>query len=211
MPSSHPKNLDDWVWKCCTRENFCGTFLGNYGRKCCWSFDYRVWELLQEKSTGKFRQNLSLGNPPKYPLQNPLKRQIIGENLAGPLITVETKIIADPEKYIQQKLLFFVRDRPCLELIIISSNFQAVLLLGEKYWNHSESSNTSKKVLKITGPALSRINSVVISARTVQGLGAFSRKSTGAFRQNLSLAKSTEICAAKSTETSAALSVRNSP
>ena len=47
-----------------------------------------------------------------------------------------TKIIADPEKCFQelisQNLLILLRDRSCLELIIVSSNFQAFLLLEEK-------------------------------------------------------------------------------
>ena len=43
--------------------------------------------------------------------------------------TVGTKIIVDPEKcfqeFISEKLLILLRDGPCLELIIVSSNFQA--------------------------------------------------------------------------------------
>ena len=50
--------------------------------------------------------------------------------------TVGTKIIADPEKCFQEliseKLLILLRDWPSLELIIVSSNFQALLLLQEK-------------------------------------------------------------------------------
>ena len=50
--------------------------------------------------------------------------------------TVGTKIIADPEncfqELISEKLLIFLRDGPCLELIIVSSNFQALLLLQDK-------------------------------------------------------------------------------
>ena len=46
------------------------------------------------------------------------------------------QIIADPEKYFQEliseKLLIFLRDGPCLELIIASSNFQALLRLQDK-------------------------------------------------------------------------------
>ena len=45
-------------------------------------------------------------------------------------------IIADPEKYFQEliseKLLILLRDGLCLELIIVSSNFQALLLWQEK-------------------------------------------------------------------------------
>ena len=50
--------------------------------------------------------------------------------------TVGTKIIADPEKCFQEliseKLLILLRDGHCVELIIVSSNFQALLLLQEK-------------------------------------------------------------------------------
>ena len=51
-------------------------------------------------------------------------------------ITVGTKIIADPEKCFQEviseKLLILLRDGPGLELIIVSSNFQALLLAQDK-------------------------------------------------------------------------------
>ena len=44
--------------------------------------------------------------------------------------TVGTRIIADPEKWfrelISETLLILSRDRPCLELIIVSSKFQAL-------------------------------------------------------------------------------------
>ena len=50
--------------------------------------------------------------------------------------TVGTKIIADPEKCFQEliseKLLILLRDRPCLELIIVSINFKALLFLQDK-------------------------------------------------------------------------------
>ena len=50
--------------------------------------------------------------------------------------TVGTKIIADPEKCFQElvseKLLILLRDGPCLALIMVSSNFHALLLLQEK-------------------------------------------------------------------------------
>ena len=63
---------------------------------------------------------------------------------------------------------FFFRDEPCLESIIVSSNFQALLLLQDKLLEIGlKAINSSKKVLKIIGPALFRINSVIISARTV--------------------------------------------
>ena len=57
--------------------------------------------------------------------------------------TVGTKIIAGPEKCFQEliseKLLILLRDRPCLELIIVSSNLQALLFLRTNYWNQSDS------------------------------------------------------------------------
>ena len=50
--------------------------------------------------------------------------------------TVGTKIIADSEKcflqLISEKVLILLRDRLCLELIIVSSNVQALLLLQDK-------------------------------------------------------------------------------
>ena len=66
-----------------------------------------------------------------------ISRQIYRLEVAeGFHITVGTKIIADPEKCFQEliseKLLIFLRDGPCLELIIVSSNFQALLLLQDK-------------------------------------------------------------------------------
>ena len=83
--------------------------------------------------------------------------------------TVGTKSIADPEKSFQEsiseKLLILLLDRPCLEVIIVSSNVLAFLFLQDNYWNQSESYSFSKKVLKCTGPALSRVNSVMLSAR----------------------------------------------
>ena len=79
--------------------------------------------------------------------------------------TVGTKIIADPEKCFQEliseRLLIFLRDGPCLELIIVSSNSQALLpLAGQITGIGLKAIISSKKVLKITGPALFRINSV---------------------------------------------------
>ena len=85
--------------------------------------------------------------------------------------TVGTKIIADLEKCSQEstseKLLILLRDRPCLEILIGSSNFRLRSSCRTSYWNRSDSINSSKKASSITGRALSRINSVVISARTV--------------------------------------------
>ena len=78
---------------------------------------------------------------------------------------------ADPEKcfqeFISEKFLILLRDGPCLELFIVSSNFQALLFLQDKLLESVTAINSSKKVLKITGPALSGINSVRMSARTV--------------------------------------------
>ena len=57
--------------------------------------------------------------------------------------TVETKIIADPEEWFQEliseKLLLLLRDRLCLELIVVSSTFQALPFLRDNCWNQSES------------------------------------------------------------------------
>ena len=51
-------------------------------------------------------------------------------------ITVGTKIIADLETFlgilISEKLQFLLRDRPCLELIIFCSNFQALLFAQDR-------------------------------------------------------------------------------
>ena len=50
--------------------------------------------------------------------------------------TVGTKIIADPDKCFQEliskKLLILLWNGPCLELIVVFSNFQAFLLLHDK-------------------------------------------------------------------------------
>ena len=49
---------------------------------------------------------------------------------------LSTKIVADPEECFQEliseHLLVLMRDWPCLELIIVSSNFQALLFLQDK-------------------------------------------------------------------------------
>ena len=88
--------------------------------------------------------------------------------------TVGTKITADPEKCFQELtseklLIFFLAGWVLFGIIIVSSNFQALLLLQDKITGIGiglKAMNSSKKVLKITGPALFRINSVIISART---------------------------------------------
>ena len=57
------------------------------------------------------------------------------------------------------KLLIVLRGRPCLELIIVSSNFQRfALLAGQTTGISLKALNSSKKVLEIIGPALSRID-----------------------------------------------------
>ena len=58
--------------------------------------------------------------------------------------TAGSKMIADPEKRLQDlasgRLLILLRGWPCLGLIIVASNFQALLFLQDtKYWNQSES------------------------------------------------------------------------
>ena len=49
---------------------------------------------------------------------------------------VGTKIIADPEKCFQEliseKILLLLRERPCLEIIIVSNNLQASFFLQDK-------------------------------------------------------------------------------
>ena len=87
------------------------------------------------------------------------------------LFTVRTKIIADPENcfraLISEKLLILLRDRPCLELISLPVIFGFALLAGQITGIGLKAINSSKAVLKITGPALSRNNSVIILAWTV--------------------------------------------
>ena len=85
--------------------------------------------------------------------------------------TVGTKIIADPKKCFQEliseKLLILLRDI-CLELVIVSSYFSGfVFLAGQITGISLKVINSSKKVSKITGITLARINSVIISVRTV--------------------------------------------
>ena len=77
---------------------------------------------------------------PGRPLRHPVSKTFC---TLLELLTVGTKIIADPEKCFQEliseKSLIFLRDGPCLELIIVSSNFQALLLLQDILLNRSES------------------------------------------------------------------------
>ena len=64
------------------------------------------------------------------------------------LHAVGTKIIADPDfqESISEKIPILLRDRPCQELIILSSQIQASLFLLKKIVEPK----------KATGPALSR-------------------------------------------------------
>ena len=67
-------------------------------------------------------------------LSSPLQNQT--EHFKKTMITVGTKITAEPEKCFQEllseRLRIFLQDGLCLELIIVSSNFQALLLLQDK-------------------------------------------------------------------------------
>ena len=91
------------------------------------------------------------------------------------MFTVGTKIIADPEMFpginlesFSEKVLILLWDRPCLESNIASSNFRLGLAAGQMTGISLKAIDSSRNVLKITGPALSRFNSVIISAWTVQ-------------------------------------------
>ena len=52
------------------------------------------------------------------------------------LSTVGTQITADPEKclqeFVSERLLILLRDGPCLELFIVSSNFQSLIFFQDK-------------------------------------------------------------------------------
>ena len=65
--------------------------------------------------------------------------------------------------------LILLQDRAYLELIIdVSSNFQAMFLLQTRITGISlKAINSSKAVLKIAGPAFSKINSVIVSDSAV--------------------------------------------
>ena len=55
--------------------------------------------------------------------------------------------------------LILLRDRPCLELVINSSAFLGFALVAEQTTGISlQALTSSTKVLKIDGPALSRLN-----------------------------------------------------
>ena len=75
----------------------------------------------------------------------------------------------------------------CLDLILVSSNFQVMVLLQDKdYWNESE----SYEFQQITGPALSKTNSVIVSALTVcqERKEAHNLKKTSGHSSRVSLA-----------------------
>ena len=52
-----------------------------------------------------------------------------------------------------EKLLSLLQDRPCLELIIVSSHFQALFFLQEITGISLKVTNSSKRVSTITGLA----------------------------------------------------------
>ena len=69
------------------------------------------------------------------------------------------------------KLTDWLRDRPCLEWMFASSTFQGFALLAgrilESVW---KSLIQVKKVSKVAGPALSRINPVIVSQGAIEGV-----------------------------------------
>ena len=73
------------------------------------------------------------------------------------------------QELMSEKLLIFFADGPSSEWVIIVSRIFSSFspLAGQITGSGLKAINSSKKVLKITGPALFRINSVIISARTV--------------------------------------------
>ena len=81
-------------------------------------------------------------------------------------------MIADPvtcfQEFISEELLILLWDRPCLESIIASSHFQALLFLQDKLLESVSKLLFQQEVLRIIGPALSGMNSEIISARTVE-------------------------------------------
>ena len=61
------------------------------------------------------------------------------------------------QEWISEELLILLRDRPCLELIIASSHFQAVLFLQDKLLESVwKPIIPVKKSQKFTGPAFSQ-------------------------------------------------------
>ena len=85
-------------------------------------------------------------------------------------------IIADPEKCFQEliseNLQILLRDRPCPEIIIVSSNFQASFFSQDKLLESVSLTgiSSSEKVSKMTGCALSGINSVPIPSELICGV-----------------------------------------
>ena len=71
---------------------------------------------------------------------------------------------------VSEELLISLLDWPCLESIILSSTFQALLFLQDKLLESVWKLWIPSKVCKITGPVLSRINSVMVLAGTVNGV-----------------------------------------
>ena len=108
--------------------------------------------------------------PLQAPSNNPSKKHL--PRPSKTFTYCREQIIADPEKCFQElvseKLQIVLRERPRLELIIVSSNFQALLFwqdkLRESIWKLFIPVTKSSKLLD---PPLSGINSVIISARTV--------------------------------------------
>ena len=72
-----------------------------------------------------------------------------------------------------RKLVILLRHGPCLELIFVSSNLRLCLLARRITGISVKGVNSIENVLRNAGPALSRINSEIISARTVKRKGAF--------------------------------------
>ena len=72
--------------------------------------------------------------------------------------------MADLEKCFQElisflKIMILLGDRSCLQVNTVSSDFQALLLLQDKICGMGlKTFNSSKTVIKKSGPALARIN-----------------------------------------------------
>ena len=76
--------------------------------------------------------------------------------------TVGTKVIADPEKGLKfqelksEKLLILLQDRPCQELILVSSDFQVLFSVQDKLlasaWNLLVPAKKSQKLLDLPFP-----------------------------------------------------------
>ena len=94
-----------------------------------------VVKILQNSRQNFLPQNQENHRRASAGAQGEIILEVVRTICAGKL-AVGTKIIADPEKcfreLISEKLLILLRDRPCLELIFISSNFQALFFLQDK-------------------------------------------------------------------------------